>query len=100
MPDTTSMPDTDSAAAGSAIETNPLALREALRSTILFAELGDEEVDRIAAAGAVRSLQRNVVLFAEGAEPHEFYLVLAGRIAIAQESEERAGVATGPDGSR
>lgn len=88
MADTTSMPDTASAAVGSAIETTPLALREALRSTILFAELDDEQVDHIAAAGAVRSLQRNVVLCEEGAEPHEFYLVLAGRIAIAQESED------------
>ena len=56
--------------------------------TILFAGLDDEQLDHIAAAGEVYSLQRNVVLFEEGAEPHEFYLVLAGRIAIAQESED------------
>ena len=88
MPDTTSMPDTAPAAAGHAIGTTPDALREALRSTILFAGLDDEQLDHIAAAGDVYSLQRNVVLFEEGAEPHEFCLVLAGRIAIAQESED------------
>ena len=88
MPDTTSMPDTAPAAAGRAIGTTPDAVREALRSTILFAGLDDEQLDHIAAAGEVYSLQRNVVLFEEGAEPHEFYLVLAGRIAIAQESED------------
>lgn len=88
MPDTTSLPDTAPAAAGPTIGTTPDALREALRETILFVELDDEQLDHIAAAGTVRSLQRNVVLFEEGAEPHEFYLVMAGRIAIAQESED------------
>ena len=88
MPDTTSPPDTAPAAAGSAIGTTPEALRQALRETILFNELDAEQLDHISAAGTVRSLQRNVVLFEEGAEPHEFYLVMAGRIAIAQESED------------
>ena len=88
MPDTTSMPDTAPAVAGPAIGTTPDALREALRSTILFVELDDKQLDHIAAAGEVHSLQRNFVLFEEGAEPHEFYLVMAGRIAIVQESED------------
>ena len=88
MPDTTSVPDTAPSAAGRAIGTTPDALREALRSTILFAGLDDEQLDHIAAAGEVYALQRNVVLCEEGAEPHEFYLVMAGRIAIAQESED------------
>ena len=82
------MSDTTSAAAEAAIEASPAALREALRETILFADLDDGQLDHIAAAGAVQSLPRGFVLFEEGAEPDEFYLVLAGRIAIAQESED------------
>ena len=88
MPDTTSTSDTVFEAAGSAIGTTPEELREALRSTILFADLDDEQIDHIASAGTVLSLQRNLVLFDEGDEPHEFYLVIAGRIAIAQESDD------------
>ena len=82
------MPDTTSTAPEAAIEASPGALREALGETILFAELDDEQIDRIAAAGAVQSRQRGVVLFEEGAEPGEFYLVLSGRVAIAQESDD------------
>ena len=78
---------TTPAAAGTAIDASPEALREALRATILFAELDDEQLDHIAATGSVRPLRRGVVLFEEGDEPHEFYLVLEGRIAIAQESD-------------
>ena len=70
------------------IEASPDALREALRETILFAELRDEQLENIAAAGDVQSLQRGVVVFDEGAEPGEFYLVLSGRIAIVQESDD------------
>ena len=82
------MSDTTSTAPEAAIEASPGALREALGETILFAELDDEQLDHIAAAGAVQSLQRGVVLFEEGAEPGEFYLVLSGRVAIAQESDD------------
>ena len=82
------MPDTTSTAPEAAIEASPGALREALGETILFAELDDEQLDHIAAAGAVQSLQRGVVLFEEGAEPGEFYLVLSGRVAIVQESDD------------
>ena len=82
------MSDTTSTAPDMAIEASPDALREALRETILFAELDDEQLEHIAAAGSVQSLQRGVVLFEEGDEPGEFYLVLSGRVAIAQESDD------------
>ena len=59
-----------------------------MRETILFAGLDDEQLDHIAAAGSVQSLQRGIVVFDEGAEPGEFYLVLSGRVAIAQESDD------------
>ena len=82
------MPDTTSTPLGAAMEAAAGSLREALRETILFAELEDEQLDHIAAAGTVQSVQRGVVLFDEGAEPGEFYLVLSGRVAIAQESDD------------
>ena len=71
-----------------AVEASAGALREALRSTILFADLDNEQLDHIAAAGSVQSLRRGLVLFEEGAEAHEFFLVLDGLIAIAQESDD------------
>ena len=82
------MSDTTPATLEAAIVASPNALREALRETILFARLDDEQLDHIAAAGSVQSLQRGVIVFDEGAEPGEFYLVLSGRIAIAQESDD------------
>lgn len=81
------MSDTTTTTAAPAADASPHTLREALRSTILFAELDDAQLDHIAAAGTMRSLRRGVVLFEEGAEPHEFYLVMSGRIAIVQESD-------------
>ena len=82
------MSDTTSEAPDTPIEASPDALREALRETILFAELDDEQLTHIAAAGTVQSLPRGVILFEEGDEPGEFYLVLSGRVAIAQESDD------------
>lgn len=82
------MSDTTSTTPEAVIEASPNALREALRETILFAGLDDEQLNHIAAAGSVQSLQRGVVVFDEGAEPGEFYLVLSGRVAIAQESDD------------
>lgn len=80
------MADTTPPSTEAAVESGPGALRGALRGTILFTELDDEQLEHIAAAGSVMSLQRGVVLFEEGDEPGEFYLVLSGRVAIAQES--------------
>ena len=82
------MSDTTPTTFEAAIAASPASLREALRETILFAELEDGQLDHIAAAGVVQSLQRGVILFEEGAEPGECYLVLAGRVAIAQESDD------------
>ena len=56
------MSDTTSTAPDTAIEASPDALREALRETILFAELDDEQLDHIAAASSVQSLDRKSVV--------------------------------------
>ena len=57
-----------------------------LRSTLLFAEFADEELDSIASAATEQSLRRGDVLFAEGEEPAHLYIVVTGRIAIANKS--------------
>lgn len=57
-----------------------------LRATLLFADLDDEHLDRIAAHATERSLRRGDVLFTEGDNPDALYIVTAGRIAIANKS--------------
>jgi len=57
-----------------------------LRTTLLFADLSDDEITSIHDAAGERALQRGDVLFTEGEEPDHLYLVVAGRIAIANKS--------------
>jgi len=52
----------------------------------LLAELGPAALDRVAAVGEARELRRGDVLFEEGAEPAELFVVLSGRIAILNRS--------------
>jgi CRP/FNR family cyclic AMP-dependent transcriptional regulator len=52
----------------------------------LFAEFGPEELGLIAGASEVRTLRRGDVLFTEGSEPTELFVVVQGRIAIANKS--------------
>src|SRR3954454_17525699 len=52
----------------------------------LFAELEPDELTRIAAAAKQRDLRRGDVLFEEGDEPNELFVVLSGRIALANRS--------------
>ncbi|MEZ5142400.1 MAG: Crp/Fnr family transcriptional regulator [Acidimicrobiales bacterium] len=60
--------------------------RALLREVELFADLEDHEIITIAAAAADRRLQRGDVLFTEGDEPGELFLVTSGRIAISNKS--------------
>jgi CRP/FNR family transcriptional regulator, cyclic AMP receptor protein len=52
----------------------------------LFAELGEQEIVQIAASAERRELTRGDVLFGEGDEPDELFVVESGRIAIANKS--------------
>ncbi|MFN8038761.1 MAG: Crp/Fnr family transcriptional regulator [Acidimicrobiales bacterium] len=60
--------------------------RGLLREVELFADLDDREIDAIADASANKRLQRGDVLFTEGDEPGELFVVINGRIAIANKS--------------
>ena len=57
-----------------------------LRSTLLFADLGEEDLAALVAAASERVLHRGDVLFSEGDEPDHLYIVASGRIAIANRS--------------
>ena len=61
-------------------------LASLLRSTLLFAEIDDDVLDRITSEAIERSLRRGDVLFAEGDEPASLFVVTSGRIAIANKS--------------
>jgi CRP-like cAMP-binding protein len=52
----------------------------------LFAELDQPALDRIVAAAETRSLQRGDVVFSEGDEPAELFVVCDGRVAMANRS--------------
>ena len=52
----------------------------------LFAELNPDELGRISSAAQRRELRRGDVLFEEGDEPDDLFVVLSGRIALANKS--------------
>ena len=66
--------------------TDTTLLSSLLRSTLLFADLDDSALERIATDATERTLQRGDVLFVEGEEPDDLYVVIEGRIAIANRS--------------
>ena len=52
----------------------------------LFAELGEQELAQITESAERRELRRGDLLFGEGDEPNELFVVDSGRIAIANKS--------------
>ena len=59
-----------------------------IASTDLFADLEDAQIAPIAGASEQRQLRRGDVLFLEGDEPHDLYIVVSGRIAISNRSPD------------
>jgi len=57
-----------------------------LKSTLLFQHLNDDELDDIAGLAEETTLRRGDVIFAEADEPDHLYIVVSGRIAIANKS--------------
>lgn len=60
--------------------------RQLLAEVELFADLSPEQIDLISSQSTNRVLQRGDVLFSEGDEPDQLYVVVEGRIAIANKS--------------
>lgn len=54
----------------------------------LFGDFSEAELDTIALSADARMLHRGVVLFTEGSEPTELFVVRSGRIAISNRSPE------------
>ena len=61
-------------------------LQSLLKATLLFADLDDDSLERVAADAVERKLRRGDVLFAEGEESSTLYVVTEGRVAIANKS--------------
>ena len=59
-------------------------LKESLANTELFAELNDEQLNRLAQVGEVRSYKRGDVIFKQGAEGSHFYVICAGAVRVSQ----------------
>ncbi len=59
-----------------------------LRSTLLFGELDDDSMQQITNSSSERSLRRGDVLFSEEEAPDYVYVVVSGRIAIANRSAD------------
>ena len=57
-----------------------------LSETILFARLDDDALTRVVGAGRDLELRRGDLLFREGDDPDELFVVMSGRIAIANRS--------------
>ena len=57
-----------------------------LREVALFADLTPDELARLVASARERDLQRGDVVFSEGDEPDQLFVVASGRIAIANKS--------------
>jgi CRP-like cAMP-binding protein len=60
--------------------------RELLREVDLFRELDPEDLDRLVNFAEERQLQRGDVLFREGDEANMLFVVVRGRVAIANKS--------------
>jgi CRP/FNR family transcriptional regulator, cyclic AMP receptor protein len=63
-----------------------MAHEDLLAATEFFAGVDTDSLAALAASGATRNLVRGDVLFEEASEPDALYIVLSGRIAIAQRS--------------
>lgn len=61
---------------------------EAVNRDVAFPTLTDEQIERLGPFGEVRSISRGEVLFQEGDETYDFYVILRGRVSILQGSYE------------
>jgi CRP/FNR family cyclic AMP-dependent transcriptional regulator len=57
-----------------------------MSETILFAELDDDALAKVVEAGRDLEMRRGDLLFREGDDPDELFVVVSGRIAIANKS--------------
>lgn len=70
------------------VEVPVLPERRLLDTTELFAALPGDVLDALSGQARVRNLRRNELLFAQGDQSHELFVVLDGRVAIATRSTD------------
>jgi CRP/FNR family transcriptional regulator, cyclic AMP receptor protein len=59
-------------------------LKQSLLNTALFAELNDEQLNRLAQIGELRSYKRSEVIFNQGDEGHHFFVICSGAVRVGQ----------------
>lgn len=60
------------------------AIKQSLIEAELFAELNDEQLERLAQIGELKSYKRGEKVFAQGAEGSHFYVICSGAIRVSQ----------------
>ena len=65
---------------------NESSIADLLGDLDLFADLGVGELESVAATGTPEKLRRGDVLFSEGDEAHDLYVVQRGRVAMVNKS--------------
>jgi CRP/FNR family transcriptional regulator, cyclic AMP receptor protein len=63
-----------------------MAHEDVLARSDFFADVPLEKLSELTAQGSTRSLTRGDVLFAQGSESHELFVVLSGRVAMTNRS--------------
>ena len=57
---------------------------ETVNEDVAFPTLSDEQIERLKEYGEIRPIRKGEVLFEEGDETYDFYVVLEGKVAILQ----------------
>ncbi|HSP04975.1 MAG TPA: cyclic nucleotide-binding domain-containing protein, partial [Acidimicrobiales bacterium] len=65
-----------------------MANRDLLAASALFSGLTEDELDAVVSAATTRELRRGDVLFSEGDDSEELFLVEDGRVAMSQRSAD------------
>ncbi|MEZ5255527.1 MAG: cyclic nucleotide-binding domain-containing protein [Ilumatobacteraceae bacterium] len=71
-----------------------MAYESLLASTDFFAGADSETLEKVTASAQERKLVRGDVLFNEGDEPDSLFVVIRGRIAIANQSFDKRRAST------
>jgi len=59
-------------------------LKQSLTDTALFAELNDEQLNRLARIGEMQSYKRGAEIFKQGTEGSHFFVICSGAIRVSQ----------------
>ena len=72
-----------------------MSVKSRLASIPLFDQFSEDELERLIEISRAESFDANCTVFSEGDPPDKLYLILAGKVAISKEQEDRGKVALG-----